>query len=68
MKKLNRNDLSLILGGVTDGDGSLPFKSGGSGAGSAGSATCVAGCNMREDGSFEYTVICNGPNCGADEM
>ncbi len=65
MKKLNRNDLSLILGGVEDGDGPTPFKSGGSGGG--GDATCIAGCNMREDGSFERYEICSGSNCTATD-
>ena len=30
-------------------------------------ATCTAGCNMSEGGSFEYYVMCSGSSCSASD-
>ncbi len=60
MKKLNRNDLSLILGGVEEGQGPTPFKSGGSGGGGSG-GPCVITCSngLTLDGGPECPTSSN---------
>ncbi len=60
MKELNRRDLSLIHGGIEDGDGPTPFKSGGSAGG--GDGACSASC---DSGETHTVVTCSGPHCKA---